>query len=381
MANLRSILRATAISSVLVFIGATASVAVAATPTKSTHGVLAATTSNPWGWPGTAQKGYLPPHEPNVHPGKVTIGILSAGTYHDHGYYQSEVTTLRAEAKKHHWDTVIEGPVTNAKALADAQNLCVQKVDLVIIGQSQIASAEAAASSPTCKGTPFWIYGSVGTVTPSPYLYIAQTTANDQAYVTGVAMGLWLKSHHETRAGFIAGPALSFTERPAQSYLAGMRSVIPGATLDAVFTGSFTATGPAITAARSMLASGIHLIYPYLGGALYPTARYITSHSGATLSGGGAACSNQGVHFAIRQVYNPGYYLAPALDAFARGSLRMGQVRTFKLGKTPVPLVQFCPTKGITAHKANARLNAIMHQVAIGALTTAALIDKTPTPS
>lgn len=342
---------------------------------------LLATTQNPWGWSGTATKGYLPPHEPHVHAGKVTIGLLSAGTIHDHGYYQSEATVLSTAAKKYHWKTIIEGPVTNAKALADAENLCVQGVDLVVIGQSQIASAESAASSPTCKGTPFWIYGSIGTVTPSPYLYIAQTTANDQAYVTGVAMGIWLKDHHETRAGFIAGPALSFTERPAQSYLAGMRSVIKNATMDAVFTGSFTATGPAITAAKSMLASGVQLIYPYLGGALYPTARYITQHGGATLSGGGAACSNQGVNFAIRQVYNPGYYLAPALSAFAHGKFREGLVRTFILGKTAVPTVQFCHTKGVTFTKGNASLNKIIHKVATGALTPTAAITATPTPS
>src|SRR5579884_4259198 len=81
------------------------------------QGALAATTGpsapgGPWGWPGTKAQGWLPPHEPAVHGGTVKVGLITAGTVHDGGYYQSEADALAAAAKKHHWKTVVQGSVS-----------------------------------------------------------------------------------------------------------------------------------------------------------------------------------------------------------------------------------------------------------------------------
>lgn len=370
---------------VAVVMAATASVG-AAQPRVARATGTAARSVDPWTWPGTAKRGYLPPHEPAVHPGPVKVGLVTGGTVHDHGYYQSEATVLQASAKRYRWTPIIRANVPyGATSLTDAENMCAQGVDLLIIGESQIVTAAKAAKSTACKGTPVWIYGSTGTVTQRtttgsmPYLSVAQTTVNPQSFATGVAMGLWLKAHHQATAGFITGPVATFTKHPAQAYLAGMRYVVHGATMDADYTGTFTSSGKAVTAASAMVQKGIKLIYPFLGGSLFPTAKYVVAHGGATASAGGAWCSHEGVKFAIEQVYNPGYDLAPALTAFAHGKLRVGLVRTFVLGRTTHPSVSFCPGAGVSA-AAKKKLESVVKALADGRLKAATYITATPAP-
>ena len=354
----------------------------AAAMVATTAGIAGAA-GNPWTWPGTAKKGFLPPGEPAVHGGKVKVGLITAGTVHDHGYYESEVTTLDHFAKKYGWTTVVQGSVPSANALSAAENMCSQGVDLLVIGESQLAAATPAAMTSTCKGTPVWIFTAPYvplTAATKPYLHIATTTGSPSTFATGVAMGLWMKAHHQKTAGFVTGPALSFTEGAAQAYLAGIRYVIKGAKMDASYTGTLTASGPAITAATSMISKGIKMIFPYLGGgALYSTAKYVVGHGGAAPSDGGAFCSDQGVKFAIKQVYNPGYLLEPALAQFAKGKMRVGVTETFIMGKTKVPSVSFCPSAKV-AKSAKTTLTKVIKQLEHHGITATALIKKTPIP-
>jgi basic membrane protein A len=348
------------------------------------HTVASSSSGNPWTWPGTASKGYLPPKEPDVNgDGHVKIGLITAGTVHDHSYYQSEVTAIKKYAKKHHWTTpIVQSKVTSSNALSAAQNMCSQGIDLLVIGQSQLAAATPAAKSPSCKGIPTWIFTSKNvplTSADKPYLLVATTTGSNSTFATGVAMGLWMKSHHQTTAGFITGPALSFTEAAAQGFLAGMQYVTRKFSMDASYTGTLTASGPAITAATAMIAKGIKMIYPYLGASLFPTATYIVKHGGASPSDGGKWCQAQGVKFAINQAYNPGYYLDPALTKFAKGTMRVGVTQTFVLGKTSVPAVSFCSSAGVTKG-AKGKLNSTISKLESGKITSTKLIKKTPVP-
>jgi basic membrane protein A and related proteins len=365
---------------VVFLLGCSSSSSHPSTPASSTGSTGSpASASGPWGWPGTAQTGYLPPHEPDVNKdGTVKIGLITAGDITDHGYYQSEVDTLKQFATQNHWATpIVQGLVNPAQAAQAAQNMCQQHVDLVLVGESELAAAGPAASSSVCHGIPFWVYASQGTMPPSKYYYLAEDAADPQSYVTGVAMGLWMKEHNTTVAGFIAGPALSFTERPARAYFAGMRSIVPKAKLLTTFTGDFNASGPAITAAQSMITKGVKLIFPYLGGALFPTAQYIVKNGGAVISDGGNYCSSQGVNFDIRQVYDPGYYLPYALQEFANGTMRVGVVKLFNFGLTPVPTVQFCHPAGA---ENNATLNNLITQIGQGKINSTAIINAAPQP-
>lgn len=354
----------------------------AATMVAATGGVSSAA-GNPWTWPGTASKGYLPPHEPTVHGNsKPKIGLITAGTVHDHGYYESEVTILNKYAKKYNWTTVVQGSVPSANALSAAQNMCSQGVDLLVIGESQLAAATPAAMSSVCQGTPVWIFTAPYvplTAASKPYLHIATTTGSPSTFATGVAMGLWMKAHHQTTAGFVTGPALSFTEGAAQGYLAGIQYVIKNAKMDAAYTGTLTASGPAITAATSMIAKGVKMIFPYLGASLFPTAKYVVSHGGASPSDGGAWCKRNNVKFAIKQVYDPGYLLAPALTQFAHGKMRVGVTETFIMGKTKVPSVSFCPGSGVSK-SAKKTLANVIKKLEQHKITATALIKKTPIP-
>lgn len=343
---------------------------------------VASAAGAPWTWPGTTAKGYLPPHEPAIHGGKVKVGLITAGTVHDHGYYESEVTAIDKYAKKYHWTTVVQGSVPTANALSAAQNMCSQGVDLLVIGESQLAAATPAAMSSVCKTTPVWIFSAPWvplTATSKPYLHLASTTGQPSTFATGVAMGIWMKAHHQKTAGFITGPALSFTEGAAQAYLAGIRYVIKGAKMDAAYTGTLTASGPAITAATSMISKGVKMIFPYLGASLFPTAKYITSHGGASPSDGGAWCKRSGVKFAIKQAYDPGYLLEPALTQFAHGKMRVGVTESFVLGKTSIPSVSFCPGSGVS-HQGKAQLNKIVKKLETKKITATALVKKTPIP-
>ncbi|HLI16610.1 MAG TPA: BMP family ABC transporter substrate-binding protein [Acidimicrobiales bacterium] len=334
---------------------------------------------NPWGWPGNPRIGYLPPHEPDVNrDGKVVIGLITAGDITDHGYYESEVEQIDAYVKKYHWHKpIIQSLVNPGQALQAAVNMCRQHIDLLVIGESELAAAGPAASSSACRRIPVWVYASAGTMQPSPYYYMAQDLEDPQSFVTGYAMGLWLKAHHQTTAGYIAGPALSFTERPARGYYAGMRAALPSAKLLTAYTGDFNASGPAITAVQAMLAKGVKLIFPYLGGALFPAARYAAAHGAALMSDGGALCNMKNPRFAISQVYWPGYYLKVALAQFAQGKFRVGIVHNFKLGVSKVPTVYFCQPSGIMSNKT---LDALMKRIAQGKLDPTAIINATPQP-
>lgn len=357
--------------------GAGTAAAATGSTTASTPGQ-----ADPWGWPGSPSKGYLPPHEPAVHGGKVKVGLITAGTVHDHGYYESEAAVLADYAKKHHWSTVVQGSVPPANALSAAENMCSQGVDLLIIGESQLAAAVPATHASVCKDTPVWIFTSTAvslTKTAMPYMHVATTTGAPSLFATGIAMGLWMKAHDQTTAGFVTGPALSFTEAAAQGYLAGIRYVIKDAKLDAVYTGTLTASGPAITAATSMIGKGIKMIYPYLGASLFATAKYIEGHGGAVPTAGGRWCNHQGVNFAIEQVFNPGYLLAPALGQFAKGKMRVGTVEDFVMGKSKVPSVSFCPVAGVS-HRAVKTLKKDIKNIASGKITAAKLVTRTPVP-
>ena len=338
--------------------------------------------SAPWGWPGNATEGYLPPHEPAVHGGKVKIGLITAGTIHDNGYYQSEVTSIKKYAKIHNWTTIIQGSVKTADALSAAENMCSQGVDLLVIGESQLAAATPAASTSSCKDTPVWIFSAPYvklTAASKPFLHLAETTGSNSTFATGVAMGLWMKAHHQTTAGFITGPALSFTEGAAQGYLAGIHYVLPKAKMDAVYTGTLTASGPAITAATSMIAKGVKMIFPYLGASLIPTAKYISSHGGASPSDGGNYCSHGGAKYAILQAYNPGYLLDPALTQFAHAKMRVGVTESFALGKTSIPAVAFCKGAGVP-NQSITTLKSVITKLEKGTITATKLTKATPIP-
>lgn len=366
-----------------VVVGSATGAGAATRPSHNQVRTVAANTTDPWTWPGTPSKGYLPPNEPKVHgSGEPTVGLITAGTIHDKGYYQSEVTAIDKFAKKYHWKTIIQGSVKTADALSAAENMCSQGVDLLVIGESQLAAATPAASTSSCKDTPVWIFTAPYvplTTASKPYLHIASTTGANSTFATGVAMGLWMKAHHQTTAGFVTGPALSFTEGAAQGYLAGIRYVLKKATMDAVYTGTLTASGPAITAATSMIAKGVKMIFPYLGASLLPTAKYISSHGGASPSDGGAYCSHAGATFAIQQSYNPGYLLQPALTQFAHGKMRVGVTQLFALGKTKIPGVSFCKSAGVSA-KDKSTLNTVIKKLENGTITATKLTKATPIP-
>ncbi|MBO0731800.1 MAG: BMP family ABC transporter substrate-binding protein [Acidimicrobiaceae bacterium] len=336
----------------------------------------ASTGSGPWGWPGNSTTGYLPPNEPHVKgKGTVTVGLITAGDIHDQNYYQSEVDAINQYVKTKHWKSIIDGNVNPAQAAQAAETLCSEGVDLLVIGESELAGAGPAASSSQCKDTPAWAYASAGTMSPSKYYYLAQDLGTPQSYTAGYAFGLWMKANHQTKAGFIGGPNASFVTAEAQALLAGMRAVIPSASLVTTYTGDFNASGPALTASKAMVSSGIKIVWPYLGGAFYPASRYLAAHGVALPSDGGSLCSSTNPKFAIDTVFNPGYYLMDGLKLFSEGQLRVGVTKTYNLYSTPIPNVQFCPSSGLT--NLNPQLNALMKKFGTGQLNVDNVVKNT----
>lgn len=306
------------------------------------------------------------------------MGLITAGDIHDHNYYQSESDAITQFANRYHWKTIIDSNVNPAQAQQAAQTMCSEQVDLLVIGESELAGAGPAASSPQCRDTAVWAYASAGTMKPSPYYYLAEDFGNPQAYVAGYAMGLWMKANNQSTAGFIGGPDYSFVTAEAQGLYAGIRAIVPTAKLVTTYTGDFNASGPALTAAQAMVSKGIKIVWPYLGGSFFPTAKYLNTQNVAVPSDGGDFCNLTSPKFVINTVFDPGYYLRYALQDFANGQMKVGVVKQFNFGITPLPTVQFCPASGLTAD--NGQLNALMKKIGSGQLNVDPIIKSTPVP-
>jgi basic membrane protein A len=333
--------------------GATTTAASGGATTTAASGGGATTTAasggsgaGPWGWPGDAKTGYLPPNEPDVNKdGKVTIAVLSPGDTNDHGYYESFVSAARTLAQQNGWTVTTVDKVPDSEAAQAARNACQQKPDMVAIAASELKDAIPVAQEDVCKGTVWYVAGGQG-VSQTAYFVQTNDILSQGSYASGVAAGLLLKANNATKAGFLTGPQASFTTDFAKGWEAGIKSQVPNAEVVTTYTGDFDDSGKAVTAFQAMKSQGIGVFYPYLGGATFAVAAQANQANIPVLTPGTDNCSVPSPKFAVSVIFDPGSYFATALAPFKDGKLRVGTALTFHMGVDPVPTVKFCQPTG-----------------------------------
>ncbi|MFF6879176.1 BMP family ABC transporter substrate-binding protein [Streptomyces sp. NPDC012474] len=304
--------------------------------------------------PKAAESGGSGPalREPDVNgDGKVVIGVLSPGDINDHGYYQSFVDSADDFAKQKGWTIVKRGSVSTTDALSAARALCQQHVDLVALGATELKSAVPASEEPVCAKTAWYMPAAAGVVTQTPRILLSTDDPNQSLLAAGYAAGLKMKAAGYTKAGFVTGNKASFSVLAAKAFQAGIREVVPRATVTSTYTGDFNDSAKAKEAMQAQISQGTKVIYPYLGGATDAAARLANANGVVTLTPGTDRCDSTNPKFDIAVIFNPGDYFRAALEEFAKNNLKMGTTRVWQLGVDPYPTVKFCDPEGDKAKK------------------------------
>jgi basic membrane protein A and related proteins len=349
--------------------GAAASSSKACTSTSSSG-------SGPWGWPGDATQGYLAPNEPDVDcDGKVTVGILSPGDTNDHGYYESFVDEAKTFAQQNGWQVITVDKINPADAVTQARNLCRQHVDMVAVAASELKDAIPVAQEDVCKGTVWYVAGGQG-VNQTPYFVQSQDDANESGYASGYAAGLVMKAAGTKKAGFVTGPELDFAVTFAKAWYAGIKAVVPDATIVVTYTGSFDDSAKGVEAMKAQESQGIGIVYPYLGGATDAVTAEANKANIPSLTPGTNRCGGGTPSYAISVIFSPGDYFAAALGPFKAGTLRVGTARVWHMGVDPVPSVKICSPTG----DQQTQVDNVIKQIGSGAIKPDDLAKATTLP-
>ncbi|MER5210554.1 BMP family ABC transporter substrate-binding protein [Streptomyces sp. NPDC002838] len=285
-------------------------------------------------------------NEPDVNgDGKVVIGVLSPGDINDHGYYESFVDSADAFAKEKGWTVIKRGSVPASDALTAARALCQQHVDMVALGASELKTAIPASEEPVC-GKTAWYVPSSANIDQAPRVLLSTDDPNQSLFAAGYAAGLKMKAAGYTKAGFITGTKAGFSVAAAKAFLAGIREIVPSATLTSTYTGDFNDSAKAKEATQAQISQGIKLIYPYLGGATDAAAQLANAGGALTLTPGTDRCDSTSPKFDISVIFSPGDYFRAALEEFAKDNLKMGTTRVWQLGVDPYPTVKICDGQG-----------------------------------
>ncbi|PAZ17257.1 BMP family ABC transporter substrate-binding protein [Streptomyces sp. SA15] len=285
-------------------------------------------------------------NEPDVNSdGKVVIGVLSPGDINDRGYYESFVDSADAFAKEKGWTVIKRGSVPASDALSAARALCQQHVDMVALAASELKAAIPASEEPVCAKTA-WYVPSSANIDQTPRIMLSSDNPNQSMLAAGYAAGLKMKAAGYTKAGFVTGIKADFSVLGAKAFLAGIREVVPSATLVSTYTGDFNDSAKAKEAIQAQISQGAKVIYPYLGGATDAAAQVANAGGVLTLTPGTDRCDSTSPKFDISVIFSPGDYFRAALEDFAKDDLKMGTPRVWQLGVDPFPTVKICKGQG-----------------------------------
>ncbi|WP_406181800.1 BMP family ABC transporter substrate-binding protein [Streptomyces canus] len=285
-------------------------------------------------------------NEPDVNgDGKVVIGVLSPGDINDHGFYESFVDSADAFAKEKGWKVIKRGSVPAGDALTAARALCQQHVDMVALAAGELKAAIPASEEPVCAKTA-WYVPSSANIDQTPRILLSSDNPNQSLLAAGYAAGLKMKAAGYTKAGFVTGVKADFSVLGAKAFLAGIREVVPKATLVSTYTGDFNDSAKAKEATQAQISQGAKVIYPYLGGATDAAAQLANASGALTLTPGTDRCASTSPKFDVSVIFSPGDYFRAALENFAKDDLKMGTQRVWQLGVDPYPTVKICNGQG-----------------------------------
>jgi basic membrane protein A len=347
---------ATAITSLLLAAcssnGATVSDTTAPAGGNSAGGGSSTSAAADTGVPTTSSNknaGTILPGEPDTNgDGKVIIGVLSPGDIHDHGYYESFVDAANSYAKKQGWQVIERGSVPANDALNAARALCQQHVDMVALGAGELADAIPASTEPVCAKTA-WYVPSAENIKQTPQIMLSSDDPTQDLLAAGYAAGILMKDKNQSKAGFVTGPKADFSLAGAKAYAAGIRELVPHASVIDTYTGDFNDSAKAKEATQAQISQGVKMLYPYLGGATDASALLANQNNVGTLTPGTDRCDSTSPKFDISVIFDPGDYFLAALQLFKAGQLRMGIAKVWQMGVDPYPTVILC--NGTAAQK------------------------------
>jgi basic membrane protein A len=314
----------------------------------------------------------VPANQPDVNQdGSVKIGVLSPGDTNDNGYYESFVDSAEAFAKSKNWTVIKRGSVAATDALSAAKALCQQKVDMVALGASELADAIPASEDPVCAKTAWYVPSSYN-VKQTPKIFLSSDDPSQDMLAAGYAAGLLMKAASKTKAGFISGPEADYSTAAAKAFKAGIREVVPAATVVTTFTGDNNDPAKGKEAAQAQISQGVALTYPYLGGAADAVATLANKNNVLTLTPGTDRCDSTAPKYTISVLFSPGAYFESALRQFADGKLGMGIQKVWQIGVDPYPSVKICKP---TPEQATA-MSDFQKKLGSGAITAAAEVAR-----
>ncbi|MBT0772450.1 BMP family ABC transporter substrate-binding protein [Kineosporia sp. J2-2] len=291
---------------------------------------------------GAASEGTVPAGEPDINgDGKVVVGVLSPGDIHDKGYYQSFVDAADTFAKDQGWEVISRGSVAPTDALNAARALCQQGVDLVALGASELSDAIPASTEAVCAKTA-WYVPSSENVEQTPEIFLSSDNPAQDMLAAGYAAGLYMQEKNSTQAGFIAGPEADYSTAAARAYEAGIKLVVPDATVSVTFNGDANDPAKGRESAQAQISQGVSITYPYLGGATDAVAELANEAGVAVLTPGTDRCDSTSPTYDISVIFSPGDYLTAGLEQFAAGTLAMGVEKVWQMGVDPFPTVKLC---------------------------------------
>ncbi|MFB4316279.1 BMP family ABC transporter substrate-binding protein [Actinomadura sp. 21ATH] len=328
-------------------------------------------TADPDAAAGGGAGGVLP-GEPDVNgDGKVVIGVLSPGDINDNGYYESFVTGADAFAKSKGWTIIKRGSVPTTEALSAARALCQQKVDLVALGASELKDAIPASEEAACAKTA-WYVPSSGNVQQTPKIMLSTDDADQSILVAGYATGVLMKARGATKAAFIAGEEVDFNVAASRAFKAGIRSIVPNATVTTTYAGDQNDAAKAKEAVQAQIDQGVQAVYPYLGGSTDAAAGLANTKNLITLTPGTDRCSSMNPRFDVSVLFSPGDYFTEALRQFDAGKLAMGVEKVWTIGKDPFPTVKLCKSDPA----AQKQIDTYMKDIASGKINATGEVER-----
>ncbi|TDC69540.1 BMP family ABC transporter substrate-binding protein [Actinomadura sp. GC306] len=303
--------------------------------------------------------------------GKVVIGVLSPGDINDNGYYESFVTSADAFAKEKGWTVIKRGSVPETEALSAARALCQQKVDMIALGASELKDAIPASEEAVCEKTA-WYVPSSGNVQQTPRIMLSTDDAAQSILAAGHIAGLLMQERKATKAAFVAGMEVDFNINASKAFKAGVRTVLPDATVTTTYSGDQDDAAKAKEAVQAQMDQGAEVIYPYLGGSTDAATALANTKDLITLTPGTDRCASTNPKFDVSVLYSPGDYFTEALKLFEAGKLELGIEKVWTLGKDPLPAIKLCKENPAVQQK----LDAFVKSIADGELDPAAEVER-----
>ncbi len=335
------------------------------------------------GQPGSATPeqwvgdGSVPSGQPDMNgDGKVSIGVITSGDTKDGTYYQSTADAVAFAAQKYDWKYTVQGLVPLTQAASAAENLCRQKVDLIVIADAQLAQAVSVATKPICKDTFFYLQGGYGSPKQDATFTQSYDDGLSYAYVAGVGMGAYMKANDIKKTGFLSGIAAPFNTSIGAVFKEGVLSQVPDAKVIETYTGDQIDVGKAVEGFNAQVSQGIGAIYPYFGAPTVAVAKKAKTAGIPVLGSPIGFCDSSDASFIGEVIFAPGYYLAPLLDSFAEGKLDLGVTRNWRLGVDPVPAVHACGDAGDAKEAMNTAVDAAQKDINDGKINPFSMVPQ-----